>query len=201
MPDIFSHPPADPMHVFAAWLAAATAKEINDANAMALATSDENNMPNLRQVLLKNYDARGFVFYTNKHSQKGAELAQNAQAALGFHWKSLRRQVRVRGLVDMVSAAEADAYYATRSRANRLAAWASHQSDELDAYAALEAAFAYYDKKYPDDDIARPPHWGGYRITPLAIEFWQDGAHRLHHRLLYHRATAKAAWQTTLLNP
>ncbi len=201
MPAIFTNPPDEPMPIFDDWMAAAKEQEINDANAMALATSDGDNFPNARMVLLKDYDARGFVFYTNQNSQKGAELADNAQAALCFHWKSLRQQVRVRGLVQMVSAAESDAYYASRSRQNRIGAWASQQSEALDAYASLEAAFAHYDKKYPNNDIPRPPHWVGYRIAPLAIEFWQDGAHRLHHRLLYRRDTIDAAWQTALLNP
>ena len=199
--NIFDAPPADPLAIFGDWLAAAEASEPNDPSAMALATADADGLPNVRMVLLKGFGAGGFTFYTNQTSAKGDELATNGQAALCFHWKSLRRQVRVRGQVATASADEADAYFATRSRESRLGAWASQQSQTLASRAALEAAYAEYDTKYPSDDVPRPPHWAGYRVAPLAIEFWQDGAHRLHDRLLYHRATLADDWQTTRLYP
>lgn len=201
MDDIFTNPPADPIALFDDWLNAAAQTEPNDPNAMALATAHPDGLPNVRMVLLKGHDARGFVFYTNLTSQKGGELADNAQAALCFHWKSLHRQVRVRGPVSPVSDAEADAYYQSRSRESRIGAWASQQSQELPDRATLEQAYAEVEAQYPGADIPRPPHWSGRRVAPLYLEFWQDGAHRLHDRLVYRRATIDADWTTARLNP
>jgi len=198
---LFIEPPHDPIAAFDGWLQEAAASEPNDPNAMSLATVDADGMPNARMVLLKGHDARGFVFYTNLESQKGGELADNAQAALCFHWKSLHRQVRVQGPISAVSDAEADAYFNSRGRQSRIGAWASQQSRRLANRAELEAAFAKIDAQYPDEDIPRPPHWSGRRITPLRIEFWQDGDHRLHDRLVFKRASADAAWETERLYP
>jgi len=198
---LFIEPPHDPIAAFDDWLQEAAASEPNDPNAMSLATVGADGMPNARMVLLKGHDARGFVFYTNLESQKGGELADNAQAALCFHWKSLHRQVRVQGPISAVSDAEADAYFNSRGRQSRIGAWASQQSRPLANRAELEAAFAKIDAQYPDEDIPRPPHWSGRRITPLRIEFWQDGDHRLHDRLVFKRASADAAWETERLYP
>lgn len=198
---LFIEPPHDPIAAFDGWLQEAAASEPNDPNAMSLATVDADGMPNARMVLLKGHDARGFVFYTNLESQKGGELADNAQAALCFHWKSLHRQVRVQGPISAVSDAEADAYFNSRGRQSRIGAWASQQSRPLADRAELEAAFAKIDAQYPDEDIPRPPHWSGRRISPLRIEFWQDGDHRLHDRLVFKRASADAAWETERLYP
>ena len=198
---LFIEPPHDPIAAFDGWLQEAAASEPNDPNAMSLATVGADGMPNARMVLLKGHDARGFVFYTNLESQKGDELADNAQAALCFHWKSLHRQVRVQGPISAVSDAEADAYFNSRGRQSRIGAWASQQSRPLVDRAELEAAFAKIDAQYPDEDIPRPPHWSGRRISPLRIEFWQDGDHRLHDRLVFKRASADAAWETERLYP
>jgi pyridoxamine 5'-phosphate oxidase len=198
---LFIEPPHDPIAAFDGWLQEAAASEPNDPNAMSLATVGADGMPNARMVLLKGHDARGFVFYTNLESQKGGELADNAQAALCFHWKSLHRQVRVQGPISAVSDAEADAYFNSRGRQSRIGAWASQQSSLLANRAELEAAFAKIDGQYPDEDIPRPPHWSGRRVTPLRIEFWQDGDHRLHDRLVFKRASADAAWETERLYP
>lgn len=197
----FTDPPQDPIAAFDAWLTEAAASEPNDPNAMALSTVSADGMPNVRMVLLKGHDARGFVFYTNLESQKGHELADNAKAALCFHWKSLHRQVRVQGPVSVVADEEADAYYNSRGRQSRIGAWASVQSRPLADRAELEAAYAAMDAKYPDDNIPRPPHWSGRRITPLRIEFWQDGDHRLHDRLIFKRASTDAAWDIERLYP
>ncbi|MDA8776262.1 pyridoxamine 5'-phosphate oxidase [Alphaproteobacteria bacterium] len=198
---LFIEPPHDPIAAFDGWLQEAAASEPNDPNAMSLATVGADGMPNARMVLLKGHDARGFVFYTNLESQKGGELADNAKAALCFHWKSLHRQVRVQGPISAVSDAAADAYFNSRGRQSRIGAWASQQSRPLANRAELEAAFAKIDAQYPDEDIPRPPHWSGRRITPLRIEFWQDGDHRLHDRLVFKRASADAAWETERLYP
>jgi pyridoxamine 5'-phosphate oxidase len=178
----------DPFSLFAQWLEDATGSEINDPNGTALATVDENGLPDVRMVLLKDFDERGFVFYTNFESQKGLEILSSMKAAMCFHWKSLRRQVRIRGSVEVVSDAEADAYYATRPRHSRLGAWASAQSRPLASRAVLESAVAELDAKYPGDDIPRPAHWSGLRIMPSSIEFWQDGEFRLHDRIQFARA-------------
>jgi pyridoxamine 5'-phosphate oxidase len=195
----------DPFALFAAWLDEASKKELNDPNAMALATADADGLPNVRMVLLKGVDDRGFVFYTNLESQKGQELAANPKAALCFHWKSLRRQVRVRGLVESVTPEEADAYYASRPRDSRIGAWASQQSRPLESRFALEKAVARYAARYAIGDVPRPPYWSGFRIMPQSVEFWQDRPFRLHDRLRFERVPASpdqpVRWTTTRLYP
>ena len=198
---LFVDIPSDPIAAFDDWLQEAAKSEPNDPNAMALATVGADGMPNSRMVLLKGHDARGFVFYTNLESQKGDELAANAKAAVVFHWKSLHRQVRVQGPISPVSDEEADAYYNSRSRESRIGAWASQQSRPLADRADLEAAYHKMDGKFPGEDIPRPPHWSGRRISPLRIEFWQDGDHRLHDRLVFRRAGAEADWLVERLYP
>ena len=200
MPEPNALMPTDPFALFAKWLSEAEAGEPNDHNAMALATVNTQGMPSVRMVLLKAFDAQGFVFYTNKHSRKGDELSANRQAALLFHWKSLRRQVRVRGPVEDVTDAEADAYFASRSRASQLGAAASDQSRPLLARTELEGRLAELETHYEGRDVPRPPHWSGYRVLPTAIEFWQDMPHRLHDRMVYSR-DGTDGWQTTRLYP
>jgi pyridoxamine 5'-phosphate oxidase len=192
---------ADPFALFNAWFAEAKASEPNDPDAMALATVDATGLPDVRMVLLKAADARGFVFYTNEQSTKGGELASNPKAALVLHWKSIRKQVRVRGAVERVSTAEADAYFASRSRESRIAAMASDQSRPLDSRKTFEARVAELQKKYEGKDVPRPAHWGGYRIVPGEIEFWQDRPHRMHDRIRFTRDSAAAAWKKTRLYP
>lgn len=192
----------DPFGLFAAWLLEAEKSEPNDPNAMALATVDEDGLPDVRMVLLKDFDGDGFVFYTNCESAKGRELIAQPKAALLFHWKSLRRQVRVRGPVEQVTAAEADAYFATRPRHSRLGAWASQQSRPLESRFALEKAVALVAARYPIGEVPRPPHWSGFRIRPQQIEFWKDGAFRLHDRVLFTRSSTDAeGWQSQRLYP
>ncbi len=188
----------DPFALFADWLADA-AKEVNDPNAMALATADQDGMPDVRMVLLKDAGPDGFVFYTNLGSAKGRQLAANPQAALLFHWKSLRRQVRVRGTVSAVTPEEADAYWATRARPAQLGAWASEQSRALPDRLAFEKKIAEYGLKFGLSKIPRPPHWSGWRVTPQQIEFWRDRPFRLHERLVFHRA--EGGWTTERLYP
>lgn len=200
MPDQALQPQADPIGLFQHWLAEAEASEPNDPNAMALATTTAHGMPSVRMVLLKGLDSRGFVFYTNKQSRKGEELAANRHAALLFHWKSLRRQVRIEGPIEDVTEAEADAYFASRSRASRLGAMASDQSRPLSGRDELERRLAEVEARYPGEDVPRPPHWSGYRVLPDIIEFWQDMPHRLHDRMLYRRESERS-WQTTRLFP
>ena len=189
----------NPFALFAGWFAEAEASEPNDANAMALATADAQGRPSLRMVLLKGHGESGFTFYTNLDSRKGAELAGNPHAALLFHWKSLRRQVRVEGSVEAVSEAEADAYFATRSRDSRLGAWASDQSRPLDSRATFEARYEAMKQRFGDGDVPRPPRWSGFRLVPERIEFWTDRAHRLHERRLFTRSGA--GWDEGLLYP
>lgn len=190
----------DPLRLFTAWLSDAEASEPNDANAMALATVDPDGLPNVRMVLLKGLDA-GFVFYTNFESAKGRELLASGKAALCFHWKSLRRQVRVRGPVAVVDDAEADAYYASRPRGSRIGAWASKQSRPLEGRFALEAEVARTTARFGIGEIPRPAHWSGFRLTPLSIEFWHDRPFRLHDRAQFTRADADAPWSKVRLYP
>ena len=178
----------EPFSLFEAWLAEAQASEINDPNALSLATVDSDGLPNVRMVLLKGFDTRGFVFYTNFESRKGHEILGSMKAAMCFHWKSLRRQVRVRGVVEIVSDEEADEYYQSRPRASRIGAWASKQSRPLESRFALEKAVAEYTARYPIGTIPRPEHWSGFRVLPQSIEFWKDGAFRLHDRVEFARA-------------
>ena len=191
----------EPFRLFADWMADAEREEVNDPTAMALATVDETGMPDVRMVLLKGVDASGFVFYTNLESAKGEELAAVPKAALCFHWKSLRRQVRIRGTVEPVSDAEADAYYASRPRQSRIGAWASKQSRPLESRFALEKAVARYAAKYALGDIPRPPHWSGFRIVPVAMEFWHDRPFRLHDRLVFQRSENGQSWTKVRLFP
>jgi pyridoxamine 5'-phosphate oxidase len=191
----------DPFSLFEAWLTEATASEPNDPNAMALATVDADGLPNVRMVLLKGFDRDGFVFYTNTQSQKGTELLSQQKAAAVFHWKTLRRQVRVRGPVSQVTPEEADDYFASRPRDSRIGAWASQQSRPLESRFALEKAVAKYAAKYAIGDVPRPPHWTGFRIAPLYIEFWNDGAFRLHDRAVFRRASPGHMWANTRFYP
>ena len=190
---------ADPHDLFEEWFAEARLGEPNDAEAMALATADADGRPSVRMVLMKGHDARGFVFYTNSASRKGDELAANPRAALLFHWKSLRRQVRIEGPIEPVDDAEADAYFATRSRESQLAAWASDQSRPMPDRASFEARYQALVGEYDGRDVPRPPHWWGYRVMAERIEFWNDRAHRLHERRLF---TLDAdGWTESLLYP
>jgi pyridoxamine 5'-phosphate oxidase len=212
-PDYYTAPQAgdfveaeEPFALFGAWFKDAQAHEPNDPNAMALATVDPDGLPNVRMVLLKGVDTaerpdRGFVFYTNYESAKGREVLAAGKAALCFHWKSLRRQVRVRGLASPVAAEEADAYFATRARGSRLGAWASSQSRPLESRFALEKSVAYYTAKFNIGEIPRPPHWSGFRIVPLEIEFWHDRPFRLHDRVQFRRSGPADAWTRTRLYP
>lgn len=189
----------DPFDLFDTWYREARGTEINDSNAMALATADAQGRPSVRMVLLKGYDPRGFVFYTNGRSRKAGQLAENGHVALLFHWKSVRRQIRIEGPISPVTAEEADAYFASRGRDSQLGAWASLQSEPLDRRETFEARFEEVQARYEGQDVPRPPHWGGYRVTPERMEFWEDRAHRLHHRRLFERAGE--GWTEGLLYP
>ncbi len=192
---------SQPEPLFSAWFDEAERSEINDANAMSLATVDASGMPNVRVVLLKGVDARGFVFYGNLESAKGQELLANPKAALCFHWKSLRRQVRIRGVAEQVSGAEADAYYASRPLGSRIGAWASQQSRPLESREVLKEAVARFEKEFQGLNPARPRYWSGFRIVPLQIEFWADRPHRLHDRIVFSRESPDAPWSKTRLYP
>ncbi|KXV09400.1 pyridoxamine 5'-phosphate oxidase [Gluconobacter oxydans] len=190
---------ADPFALFAAWMSDAEKSEPNDPNAMAVATATPDGRPSVRMLLLKGVDERGFVFYTNLESRKGRELLANPHVALLFHWKSLRRQIRIEGPVEAVSAAEADAYFASRSRMSRLGAIASDQSRPLDDRSTFEERLKAVDEKYGDGPIPRPANWSGFRVLPEAIEFWQDRPYRLHDRAVWTRDGN--GWNVTRLYP
>ena len=191
----------EPLRLFAAWFADARRGEPVNPEAMTLATVDADGRPNARMVLLKGFDERGFVFYSNAESTKGHELAAAPEAALAFYWKALQRQVRLRGPVEAVSAAEADAYFATRSRMAQIGAWASKQSTALESRLAFEKAIALCTAKFAIGTVPRPPHWVGYRVVPSEIEFWQERPFRLHDRISFTRNSANAPWTKTRLYP
>jgi len=189
----------DPFQLFDEWFAEARANEPNDAEAMALATADASGRPSVRMVLLKGHGPEGFVFYTNEQSAKGGQLGENPRAALLFHWKSLRRQVRIEGPTERVADEEANAYFASRGRDSQLGAWASDQSRPLDSRETFEQRFEDMQTRYDGQDVPRPPHWGGYRVIPERIEFWTDRPHRLHERCLFVREGSD--WSEGLLYP
>ncbi len=191
----------DPFALLTLWLAEASARELNDPEAMTLASVDASGLPDARMVLCKQADARGLVFFTNAQSAKGRELAATPKAAALFHWKSLRRQVRLRGAVARIGESEADAYFASRPRVSRIGAWASQQSRPLESRAKLLEAVASYTEKFGEGEIPRPAYWGGYRLTPTEIEFWQDGEFRLHDRVLFARAKEGEPWRRERLYP
>ncbi|CAH0339820.1 pyridoxamine 5'-phosphate oxidase [Rhizobium sp. CECT 9324] len=191
----------EPFALFGAWLQDAQASELNDPNAVALATVDADGLPNVRMVLLKGFDSRGFVFYTNFESQKGQEILGQKKAAMCFHWKSLRRQVRLRGAVEIVTDAEADEYYASRPLGSRIGAWASKQSRPLEGRFALEKSVAEYTARYALGNVPRPPHWSGFRIVPQSIEFWHDRKFRLHDRIEFRRETPDDLWSKVRMYP
>ncbi|MCQ0986577.1 pyridoxamine 5'-phosphate oxidase [Jiella marina] len=191
----------DPVAFFRRWLQEAEESEPNDSNAVALASVDETGLPDVRMVLLKGVDERGFVFYTNFESAKGRQILSVRKAAMCFHWKSRRRQVRLRGDVEIVSDDEADAYYASRPRGSRIGAWASAQSRPLESRDMLAARVEELREKFGEDEIPRPAHWSGFRLLPVSIEFWQDGAFRLHDRIAFTRSSLDAAWSIERLYP
>lgn len=191
----------EPLRLFAAWFEEATRREPRDPTAMSLATVDADGLPNVRMVLMKSFGEAGFVFYTNADSQKGQELDRDPKGALLFHWKSLNRQVRLRGPVERIEDAEADAYFATRPRLAQIGAWASKQSAPLESTHAFEKAIAFYTAKFGLGTIPRPPNWTGYRLRPLLIEFWQERPFRLHDRLEFRRETLDAPWRKARLYP
>jgi pyridoxamine 5'-phosphate oxidase len=191
----------EPLRLWHAWFDEAVKSEPRDPNAMSLATVDPDGMPDVRTVLLKGIDERGFVFYTNTESQKGRELAANPKAGLLFHWKSLNRQVRVRGPVERVTPQEADTYFSTRPKQAQIGAWASQQSRPLESRLAFEKAVALYAAKYAISTVPRPPHWSGYRIVPISIEFWHDRPFRLHDRVEFRRDALGAPWSKTRMYP
>lgn len=191
----------EPFALFAQWFEDAKGSEPNDPNAMALATVDPSGLPNVRMVLMKGWDEAGFVFYTNTESAKGREVLGNLKAALVFHWKSLKRQVRVRGSIEQVSDAEADAYFQSRPRDSRIGAWASQQSRPLETRFALEKAVALNAAKYAVGEVPRPPHWTGFRILPVEMEFWHDRPFRLHDRVVFRRESPTNSWTKVRLYP
>ena len=192
--------PTDPFQLFDEWFAEARESEPNDPNSMALATADREGQPHVRMVLLKAHGPDGFVFYTNEDSAKGAQLRENPRAALLFHWKSLRRQVRIEGSVEPVADAEADAYFATRSRDSQLGAWASDQSRPLESRAHFEARYEEVKRRFEAEAVPRPDYWGGFRLLPVIFEFWQDRPHRLHERRIF-VAQNDGSWDEGLLYP
>jgi pyridoxamine 5'-phosphate oxidase len=192
---------ADPFALFKLWLEEAAATEINDPEAMTLATVDAEGLPDARMVLCKGVDARGLVFYTNIESAKGRELKAQPRAAALFHWKSLRRQARFRGPISEVTAAESDAYFASRPRGSQIGAWASAQSRALASRADLEAAMESYERRFGTGDVPRPNYWRGYRLSPVEIEFWRDRPSRLHERVMFVRSTPESSWGKRLLYP
>jgi pyridoxamine 5'-phosphate oxidase len=194
-------PPADPWELFREWYALAEGSEPNDPNAMTLATVGPHGMPSARIVLLKEHDKDGFIFFTNRQSHKGEQLGRHPKAALCFHWKSLRRQVRAEGEVKPISDEESDAYFVTRPHGSQIGAWASEQSRPLENRAALEARVRETEQKFTGKTVPRPPHWGGYRLAPLLIEFWQDRQFRLHDRIVYTHTGAQGTWQQERLYP
>jgi pyridoxamine 5'-phosphate oxidase len=191
----------EPFRLFAAWFAEAKSAEPNNPDAMAIATVNADGLPNVRMVLLKGFDQRGFVFYTNLGSVKAHELDGAPKAALTFYWKTLQRQVRARGNVEPVSVEEADAYFASRSRMAQIGAWASKQSSPLESRMALEKAIARYAAKFAIGNVPRPPFWSGYRVVPEEIEFWQERLYRLHDRIAFTRAGVAEPWTKTRLYP
>jgi pyridoxamine 5'-phosphate oxidase len=191
----------DPIALFRRWFAQAAEKEINDPDAITLATVDASGMPDARAMLCKQVDERGFVFYTNAESAKGGEIAANPKAAILYHWKSLRRQVRARGPLAKISDAESDAYFASRPRLSRIGAWASQQSRPLESRGKLLGAVAVLTAKFGVGDIPRPPYWGGFRLTPMQIEFWQDHQYRLHDRVRFTREGEGDPWRQQRLYP
>ena len=193
--------PPNPYDLFQSWMDDAGKSEINDPNAMSLATIEASGMPAVRVVLLKGLDERGFVFYTNSESDKGKALAQTPKAALCFHWKTLQRQVRIQGTVEQVSESEADEYYNSRHRGSRIGAWASAQSSPLESRTTLQERVTAFEEKFKDSDIIpRPPFWNGYRVSPSCIEFWHDGSYRLHTRVVY-LPQSEGVWSKTMLYP
>ena len=189
----------DPFFLFDNWYAEARTTEINDSNAMTIATADASGQPSARMVLLKGHGPDGFIFYTNQQSRKAGDIGENPKAAILFHWKSLRRQIRIEGSLSSVPDEAADAYFATRGRDSQLGAWASDQSRPLDSRATFEARFAEMTQRFAGQDVPRPPHWSGYRLAPVHFEFWQDQAHRLHERRIFTRCGD--TWTEGLLYP
>jgi len=198
---VFTPSTNDPFKLFNQWYEDASQSEINDPNAMSLATVGENSMPSVRIVLLKSHDQNGFVFYTNLKSRKGTELSKNPQAAIAFHWKTIRRQVRIEGSTEPVAKNEADEYFQSRPRISQVGAWASQQSEPLDSREQLLNSVQSFEEKYENTSIPRPPHWGGLRLRPTRIEFWHDGEFRLHDRFIFEKTTNTKIWKITRLNP